>query len=117
MRYKPDVWILFAETHDFYPGKDYIRINKETSLEINRKYKERVIKRVWGVYVLDANGKNEALNKAYEGAKKYYASQGYVVDIDQIDKMNPDKPKSYVEFCGGSYPLITVEEDTPKKGD
>ena len=101
------VWVMCVEAHTFHPGKEIIKLNKDTTIEINTKYKEHIYKRVWGVYSLN---NPESIKSAVEDARRYYLADGYLVDIDKIDKMNPDKPKDYIEFSGGSHDLIISDE-------
>ena len=101
------VWVICVEEHTFHLGKEIIKLNKDTIIEFTKKYKEHIYKRVWGVYSLNTP---EIINKAVEDAKKYYLADGYLVDIDKINKMNPDKPKDYIEFSGVSHDLIISDE-------
>ena len=43
--------------------------------------------------------------------RKQFEAEGYLVSSDDIDNMNPDKPKKYVSFSGGSHDLIDSSEN------
>lgn len=109
------VWVVCAEIHEFYPGNDCIKINKDTTIEIHKKYKEFTHKRVLGVFTL-SEGDNPHINNAMQQYRERYAAEGYLVSLDDIDNMNPDKPKKYVTFSGGSYELQENQEDVSNKG-
>ena len=104
------VCVVCAEFHEFYPGKESIKINKDTTIEINKKYKEFTHKQVLGVYVL-SEGYNQHILNAMQQYRKQFEAEGYLVSSDDIDNMNPDKPKKYVSFSGGSHDLIDSSEN------
>ena len=99
------VWVVCAEIHEFYPGNESIKINKNTTIEIRKKYKEYVNRRVLGVYTLSEED-NPHINNAVQQFKKQFEAEGYLVSINDIEHMKPDIPKKYVTFSGGSYNLI-----------